>query len=299
MRGLTDNAAPQAGWRRIIGAMALGMGLMAAGGAAAVDIGISVRFASVDGDKRYDPLAVVDTLGRPDLFFCYRQGGDWACDPSKIKNRSLPVNAAALECRNSLRCVFRNLPLETDAPFDFELRDADVTQNEIIESGTCKFLDTGLSCDTEIGNATLSVVSSQANFTAQATGQRRESAWIALIAAMERDYRAAVPEESFAFCKDPETAVQKYLMAVNGLQPLKDLMKEPTNGWRVAHRLSQALMRGPGSPEASASVDGLVSSFSSQPELMQNAISAIEQAKPTAKLTQGNTANQIFRQTCL
>ena len=197
MRGLTG------GLRRIIGALALGAGVAAGGAAGAVDIGVSVRFASVDGDRRYDPLAVVDTLGRPDLFFCYRQGGDWACDPSKITNRSLPVNAAQLECRNALRCVFRNLQLRPDAPFDFELRDADVTQNEIIESGTCRFVDTGLSCDTEIGNATLSVVSSQTNFTQQTTVQRQDNAWIALVAAMERDYRAAVPEESFAFCQGP------------------------------------------------------------------------------------------------
>ena len=299
MWGLTGNVAGWSGWRRAAGAAALGIGMMAAGGAAAIDIGVSVRFASVDGDKRYDPLAVVDTLGRPDLFLCYRQGSDWACNPDKIKNRSLPVNAAALECRNSLRCVFRNLPLKTDMPFNFELRDADVTQNEIIESGTCRFQDTGLTCDTEIGNATLTLVSEQTNFNQQSTVQRQDNAWLALVAAMERDYRAAVPEESFAFCRDPEGAVQQYLSAINGMQAVKDLMNEPTNGWRVAHRLSQALMRGPGTPDASSSVDGLVSSFSSQSELMRKAISAIEQAKPTAQLTTGNAANQIFRQTCL
>lgn len=160
---------------RRIGALAAALTALLGGAAMAADIGVSLRFAKVDGDERFDPLTVFDSLGRPDLFLCFNQNGaaadGWRCLPDEIRARDAVVVPAKLPCANALSCVFRDVAVWPDAPFAFELRDADIDESEVIERGICTLTGGALRCREEIGNATLSLVTDLEAYAPLATAR--------------------------------------------------------------------------------------------------------------------------------
>lgn len=160
---------------RRIGALAAALTALLGGAAMAADIGVSLRFAKVDGDERFDPLTVFDSLGRPDLFLCFNQNGaaadGWRCLPDEIRARDAVVVPATLPCANALSCVFRDVAVWPDAPFAFELRDADIDESEVIERGICTLTGGALRCREEIGNATLSLVTDLETYAPLATAR--------------------------------------------------------------------------------------------------------------------------------
>ena len=170
MRGFAMNGRPArrggaALWSALFLAIAAWAPTVWSNSAAAVDIGVNVRFAKVNGDERFDPLAVFDSLGRPDLFLCTQhQGEPWKCSPRSITDPELTVLAARLPCKNKLSCLFAGVPVREGVSFDFQLRDADVSRNEIVEKGRCTLQGSALSCDVEIGNASLELVTNRQSY---------------------------------------------------------------------------------------------------------------------------------------
>lgn len=324
----------------------------------AVDISVTVRNTQVGNNQRYDPLATDFKGGDPDLIFCYRQDrrgqvGEWKCDPDLPSGRRVPVGSTPLPCRDSLNCVFRNLAIEPGLPFEFELRDADVTQNEIIERGTCVFDTRGLDCRTQVKNATFQLVSAsgqpsgpvQTGTTQRPAAQPRAqqgsavqaapapqpsqrtatasagrvvagqvdrqpvpririsdpqlAAVMALADGLEREYFEAVTEQNFEFCRDPETAIRLYIEAGQGIPAIQALAADPENGWRVAHRMSQALIARVGTSDANEAGSQMMRDFSSRPELLRNAISELQSRRGNQRLASAADARRIFRDRCL
>lgn len=468
----------------------------------AVDLGVKVRFAKADGDARYDPLAVFDSLGRPDLFLCTQQGGaGWSCFPSAIANRELTVVAARLPCANTLNCLFTDVPVTAGSIFSFEVYDADVSRNELVDEGNCIITDGVLNCKSRYGNAALELVADREAFsagaqiadaamiasqapstapvvrrsptrvaaateataaeagdsapsepaavegassvaaelaaavdaltpttpdvaaaepsasepsepsapvasataveptppaeptatvetmaplvapalpraetapvgtaassamgaggtviapsyggaatvvappssssaaapttatfetaaapapigldaTAPAGGDQPRAAMaaarppaavaetdvaplIGLAISLEQIYTAAVPQQKFAFCRDPEGAVQGVVEAFDGVDPLRAMALDFEYGWRVANRLSEALSHRADTSAASAAMNRLMRDFDERPGAMASALAALEARDPSRPLVDQSMAEMIFRERCL
>ena len=127
----------------------------------------------------------------------------------------------------------------------------------------------------------------------------RTASLTSLAIALEQSYTAAVPQQIFAFCRDPESAISAALRAASDLEGVQALSEDLDLGWRVASRFTEALVARADSPAAAAALNRLILDFDGKPDLMDAAIDSIQLRDLDTPLVGTERAKKIFGESCL